>query len=47
MFFFAENSNYILKAGTRIDELSRLKLYYIQVYDRSEELLQTVDLKEI
>ena len=47
LFFFADDSNYILKAGTWIDELSKWKMFYVQVYDWSEELLQTVDLKEI
>lgn len=39
VFFFAEDSNYILKAGTRVDEVSKMKMFYVQVYDRSEEIL--------
>ena len=29
LFFFADDSNYILKSGSRVDELSKWKYYYV------------------
>lgn len=33
LFFFADDSNFILKAGTRVDEMTKRKMFFVQVYD--------------